>query len=363
MRTRAVVVRIIRQFIRDKRTMALMIAAPMLVLFLMSLVFGSDAYTPRIAVTSSVPAPVQEKLKAADAEISSLTGTNAEDALRSGDVDAVIDVQNQQLSVTLEGTDSSVNRAVVMLLQKLGGGSSPGAAGADGAGAGDAGAGNAGAAGPATQQPQIHYLYGSADLGTFDYVGPVMIGVFIFFFVFLIAGVSFLRERSKGTLERMLSTPLKRSEIVFGYVIGFGIFTSVQASIISWFCIHVLDMWMAGSFGYVLLVTLLLAMVALTLGILLSTFANNELQVVQFIPIVLVPQIFLSGLFSLDTMNSFLQGLSRYFPLTYGAHALKQIMLRGEGWSGIQTDVFVLVGFALAFMLLNIRALKKHRKL
>lgn len=197
----------------------------------------------------------------------------------------------------------------------------------------------------------------------FDNFGPVLIGFFVFFFVFLIAGVSFLRERTGGTLERLLATPLRRFEIVAGYIIGFGLFTTLQASLIAWFAVDILDMMMEGSFLYVLLITFLLAMTALTLGTLLSAFANNELQMMQFIPLVVVPQIFFSGLFNLDTMAEWLRSLSVVMPLTYGADALREIMIRGNGWNEIAKDVYVLLGFAVLFMILNVVALKKYRKL
>jgi ABC-2 type transport system permease protein len=198
---------------------------------------------------------------------------------------------------------------------------------------------------------------------TIDRFGPIMIGVFVFFFVFLIAGVSFLRERTTGTLERLLSTPLRRWEIVLGYVCGFGIFTVFQALLISWFSVQVLGIMMAGSFGYVLLMTLLLSMSALTLGTLLSAFAANELQMIQFIPLVIVPQIFLSGLFPLDTLPLWLQRVGLATPIYYGSQALMDIMIRGKGWNDIALDVFMLIGFSLLFMLLNVLALRKHRKM
>jgi ABC-2 type transport system permease protein len=191
----------------------------------------------------------------------------------------------------------------------------------------------------------------------------VLIGFFIFFFVFLIAGVSFLRERTGGTLERLLATPLRRWEIVAGYVIGFGLFTTIQASLISWFSIKALGIMMEGSFFHVLLITFLLAMTALTLGTLLSAFAGSELQMIQFIPLVVVPQVFLSGLFNLETIPAWLRSFSTVMPLTYGADALREIMIRGKGWSAIWTDVYVLLAFSLSFMILNVFALKKHRKL
>ncbi|KYD31660.1 hypothetical protein B4110_0974 [Parageobacillus toebii] len=132
---------------------------------------------------------------------------------------------------------------------------------------------------------------------------------------------------------------------------------------IAWFAVDILDMMMEGSFLYVLLITFLLAMTALTLGTLLSAFANNELQMMQFIPLVVIPQIFFSGLFNLDTMAEWLRSLSVVMPLTYGADALREIMVRGSGWNEIAKDVYVLLGFAVLFMLLNVVALKKYRKL
>lgn len=104
-----------------------------------------------------------------------------------------------------------------------------------------------------------------------------------------------MRERTTGTLERLLTSPLRRWEIVAGYIMGFGIFTMIQAAIIAWYAIYVLGMLMEGSFGFVLLITLLLSLTALTLGILLSSFANNELQMIQFIPLIVVPRSFSRG--------------------------------------------------------------------
>ena len=211
--------------------------------------------------------------------------------------------------------------------------------------------------------PEINYLHGSADMETFDYIGPFLIGFFIFFFVFLISGVSFLRERTTGTLERLLATPMRRWEMVVGYVVGFGIFTILQSAIIVSFAIYILDIMMAGSIWLVILITLMLAITALSLGTLLSAFATNELQMIQFIPLVVVPQVFFSGLFSIETMAEWLQPLSIIMPLTYGGEAIRDVMIQGDGWNDIYGNVLVLIGFSLLFMILNVLALKKHRKL
>ncbi|MGJ7034195.1 ABC transporter permease [Anoxybacillus eryuanensis] len=343
MRIQAIVVRIIRQFFRDKRTLALMIVAPMFVLFLMDFVFNGETYEPHMAIDSNVPQQLIDALKEADAHVATMTKTNALTALDEQQIDAFIEMDKASLRMTLEGSDPSVSKQVLMTVQKAAQTLMP----------------------PMKQTLAIDtvYMYGSEHMSLFDNFGSVLIGFFIFFFVFLIAGVSFLRERTSGTLERLLATPLKRWEIVIGYVIGFGIFTTIQASLISWFAIHVLNMMMEGSFGYVLLITFLLAMTALTLGTLLSAFANNELQMIQFIPLVVVPQVFFSGLFNLDTMEPWLRSIGVAMPLYYGADALREIMIRGKGWEAISFDVYVLVGFSLLFMVLNVLALKKYRKL
>ncbi|MNJ46367.1 Inner membrane transport permease YbhR [compost metagenome] len=246
------------------------------------------------------------------------------------------------LQIVLEGSDPSVNKAVIMLLQKLGEGLQPDMN---------------------TEKLNITYLHGSENMTAIDQFGPILIGFFIFFFVFLISGVSFLRERTTGTLERLLSTPLRRWELVLGYIGGFGIFTIIQALLISWFCIKVLGILMIGAFVYVLLLTLLLSMTALTLGTLLSAYANNELQMIQFIPLIIVPQLFLSGLFPLETLPAWLQKLGLIMPLTYGTNALSDVMIRGKGWDAIAGNVIVLAGFSVLFILLNIAALRKHRKI
>lgn len=350
MRIRAVIVRIVRQFIHDKRTLALLVVAPLLVLSLMYLVFNGDTYQPKIG-TVQLPAAITEKLTAADAKVTAYdTVEAAEVALADQEIDAFIRLDQGTAQVKLEGSDPSINRAVMLLMQKtLQGQAAP--------------AGVAGSSNGQAVAPEFQYLHGSADMSSFDSFSPVLIGLFAFFFVFLIAGVSFLRERTSGTLERLLATPLRRWEIVVGYMAGFGIFTSLQAVLIAGFTVYALGSLMVGSFGYVLLIMLLLSLTALSFGTLLSAFANTEFQMIQFIPIVIVPQVFFSGLFDLESISPWLRWITHITPLKYGADALRGIMIRGEGWSGIALDVYVLAGLSLIFMLANVLALQKHRKI
>lgn len=345
MRIRALVKRIIRQFIRDKRTLAMMFIAPLLILTLVNLVFSSNEYEPNIGVVSD-QTMIIKKLETADKAFFAYSNSEAAiEDLEDEKLDALIEVNLSSTKITLEGSNPTANKASIMTIEKA-----------------------LKAMSPLTSEqpsikPDINYLHGSADMETFDYIGPFLIGFFIFFFVFLIAGVSFLRERTTGTLERLLATPLRRWEMVAGYVLGFGIFTVIQSAIIVAFAIYVLDIMMAGSIWFVILITLMLAVTALSLGTLLSAFAKNELQMIQFIPLVVVPQVFFSGLFNIETMADWLQPLSYIMPLTYGGEAIRNVMIQGGGWGNIYDEVLILAGFSLLFMTLNVLALKKHRKL
>lgn len=342
MRIGALVKRILKQFFHDKRTLALMFVAPMLILWMMSLVFNGSTYEPKIGAVN-VPEKVTALLESQGAKVTNYSKDEADRALDAAKIDAILSVNGTAPLVKLEGSDPSKNKAVILLLQKTMQQLNPALAQA--------------------QSAVISYLHGSESMAAFDNFGPVLIGYFAFFFVFLIAGVSFLKERTSGTLERLLATPLRRWEIVAGYVLGFGVFTMLQAGLIAWFAIHVLGIMMVGSFWYVLLITLLLSMTALTLGTFLSAFANTEFQMIQFIPLVIVPQVFFSGLFSLENMAEWMRRLGTVMPLTYGADALRNIMIRGKGWNDIAIDVYVLLGLSLFFMAANVLALRKHRKI
>ena len=205
---------------------------------------------------------------------------------------------------------------------------------------------------------EIHYVYGREDLPLFDMAGPTLIGFIIFFFVFLVSGISFLQERTSGTLEKLLSTPIRRWEIVVGYVLGFSLATVLQSFLISWYCVYVLKVMMIGSFFLILLITLLTAVVALTLGMLISTLANNEFQMIQFIPLVIVPQVFFSGLFDLPPA---IANFGYLMPLYYIADALTEVMIRGR--AGTLTEIWGHPAYSIGFMNLNTLFLKKYRRI
>lgn len=184
-----------------------------------------------------------------------------------------------------------------------------------------------------------------------DRVAPALIAVFVMFFTFVLTGVSFLRERSQGTLERLLTTPVGRADILVGYLLGFFIFATVQSLVIMLFVIFGLQVEHEANLAEVVLLLLLLTVVAVSLGIFVSTFARNEFQVVQFIPLVLAPQIFLSGVIvDVEQMPLALEWLAQVLPLTYAIDAVQEMMLRGKGLGDVLLDVGVLVGFGAVLL-------------
>lgn len=342
MRVRALIGRILRQFWHDKRTIALMVVAPLLIMWLVSLIFNGSMYKPKIGLVD-VPPAFSQSLAKESVTLSTYASENtALSDLKNQKLDAYITLQSGRPHLELEGSDPSKNKQVLLDMQKLIQGEST--------------------ANVPNVQPSVGYLYGSSTMSSFDNFGPVLIGVFAFFFVFLVAGISFLKERTSGTLERLVATPLKRWEIVAGYVIGFGIFTTIQAVLMAWFAVDVLGMMMNGQLINLLIITLLLSMTALTFGIFLSSFANSEFQMMQFIPLVIVPQIFFSGLFNIDTMANWLRWFSHIIPLYYGADALRNVMIRGKGFSAIEWDCAFLLALSILFMVLNVISLRKYRK-
>ena len=210
MRAWSIAVRILQQLRRDKRTVVLMIVVPIVVLTLLSLIFNGSDYHPKIAVVN-MPMNLIEKLEEEDASVQRMSEYEAIEAVRASEVDAVLTIDNGELDVQLEGSDPKKNSAVITLAQVV--------------------------IKPAMLQHDIaiSYIYGYDDMSSFDNFGPILIGLFVFFFVFLISSVAFLGERTSGTLERIMTTPVYRWEIVLGYLLGFGVVTAIQSTLVAWY--------------------------------------------------------------------------------------------------------------------------------
>ena len=187
--------------------------------------------------------------------------------------------------------------------------------------------------------------------GVLDRIAPGLIAVFVLFFTFVLTGVSFLRERAQGTLERLLTTPVGRADILVGYTTGFFVLAMVQSVIVVTFTLLVLEVNYQGSIWQIWTVLVPLVVVGVSLGVFISTFARNEFQVVQFIPLLMAPQIFLSGVIAeVDKMPAVLEVLAYLLPLTYAVDGLQDIMLRGDSLGSIGLELGVLALYVVALL-------------
>ena len=330
-RVGAVARRIVLQFRHDRRSLGLLFVAPIVVLALVGALWGSSTTsTVRVVSVGDVEPQLYESLRGTDIELSALDRDAALEALRTGRTDAMIEFRENSANVTVEGSDPTRTRQIVgqveaalthLILDV-----------------------------PLTALVKVSYLYGGPDYSLLDYLAPVLIAVFAYFFIFILSAVSFLRERTSGTLERLLASPLTRGELVIGYLAGFALFALLQALIILAFTVFVLKVQYRGNLATIFVVEAVLVVGAVSLGLAISAFARNELQAVQFVPLILVPQIFLSGLLvPVDQLNDVLHALSTVMPLTYANEALRSVMVKGYALTDplILRDIGILAAFAV----------------
>lgn len=370
MRTLAITKRVIKELLRDKRTLALMFLAPILIMWLMNVMFSANSNTNVELATVNVSQTVKNNLKKIyGVSVTSLSQTQAKKELKNNSIDGIIKYEqaDNKYNVTYANTDSgktaltkqALNQALtrttitslskgMQQLQAVVKASNP----------------NAPIQEKTGSAPSIsnHYQYGNADTGFFAKIVPILMGFFVFFFVFLISGMALLKERTSGTLDRLLATPVKRSEIVFGYMLSYGIISIIQSTVIVLATVWLLKIEVVGSIFNIILISVLLALVALAFGILMSTLANSEFQMMQFIPLVVVPQVFFSGIIPLDSMASWVRYIGKILPLTYTGDALTQIVMYGKGLSSLGGDILALFIFLIVLLWLNIIGLKRYRK-
>ena len=199
------------------------------------------------------------------------------------------------------------------------------------------------------------------EVTIFDSIGFVLLGILAFFMIFLLSGISFVRERTSDTLERLMLTPVKTLSVVGGYVLGFGVFAVIQSTLMILFAKFVLEMSFAGNFLLAMFIMLLLAMSAVVTGILVSAVSKNEFQVVQFIPVIIIPQIFFTGIIPIDSLPTPLIYLSRIMPVYHGSLGLQGVMVYSYGISQLLPQIFILCTIILILFIANIIIIKKYR--
>ena len=343
-RVGAVARRIIVQFRRDRRSLGLLFVAPIVVLTLVGALWGSSATAQvRVVAVGDVDPQLFEALRGTEIQLTALDRDAAIEALKDGQADAMIEFADNAATVTVEGSDPTrtgsivgqVEAALTHLILDV----------------------------PLTAFVKVSYLYGGASYTLLDYLAPVLIAVFAFFFIFLLSAVSFLRERTSGTLERLLATPLTRGELVLGYLGGFALFALLQALVILAFTVFVLKVQYRGNLATIFVVEAVLVVGAVSLGLAISAFARNELQAVQFVPLVLLPQIFLSGLLvPVDQLSDVLRAISTILPLTYANEALRSVMVKGYALTDplIVRDIGILAAFALVMAVAAVLSIRRE---
>jgi ABC-2 type transport system permease protein len=350
----AIARRILSQLRRDPRTLLLVLAAPIFVTFLLHEVVAAGELKPRIAVVGSESLASSLEKRADVTRATDKAG--AAELLASGKVDATVVLDEEAgladspPEVAVDAADPSASAAAVKALRE--------------AMTEYAQASLPAFARKASQAAaiKVSYLNGSESTTTFDFLAPVVLGFLVFFFTFILAGIAFLRERTSGTLERAFAAPIRRRDLVLGYMLGFGAVAAIQTALLQLFVVGVYAAPNAAGFIPALLVNLSLAFAALAMGLFLSAFANSEFQMLQFIPLVIVPQILFAGIFNLRSGPAWMSLVSGLFPLTYAGRALRDLMIRGRGLGSVLPDIAALWAFGALFLALAIRGLGRYRK-
>ena len=206
----------------------------------------------------------------------------------------------------------------------------------------------------------LRYVF-DAQPQVFDRVGPALLALFPFVSMFLVTSIAMLRERTSGTLERLLSLPAGRADLLAGYALAFGLVAVVQAAVAGAVALGPLGLDVQGSPVLVVVVALLDALLGTALGLLLSAFARSEFQAVQFLPAVVLPQLLLCGLLApREAMTGALRVLSDVLPLTYAVQGVQRAAASAELGAALLGDIGVVAGCTVAFLLLGAATLARR---
>jgi ABC-2 type transport system permease protein len=369
--------RILRDLRNDKRTIGLIVLAPVFAMFVFGLAFSGEVSDLRLIVVNSdegaILPPATDTVSLSDDIISNLDRevldlefmTDDEEALEkveSGNAYAVLifpkdftrdviqKLQNESYSgnTTIElrvdksninvanAVTKSVNEALIETIEEAGGEA------------------------PISLDSENAVYGNNADF--MDFFVPGIIAFVVYLLTTLLTLISFVGERSSGTLDRILATPLSEGEIVVGYAIAFGMLGMLQAALLLTVGILVFNITIVGNVVLAFVVIALLAVVCQALGILLSSLAKREAQAVQFIPFVVLPAFLLAGVFwPVEAIPSWLRPASFLVPPTYAAEAGRSIMLRGWGLDMVWPEIVALIIFAAIFLTIAILSLKRRK--
>jgi len=208
----------------------------------------------------------------------------------------------------------------------------------------------------------LHYVFFDR-VALFSTVAPQLLGVLPFVLMFIVSSVAVLRERSSGTLERLLVSPASRLDIIVGYGLAFAVLALVQTALASFITVTFLGVVIVGGFASLLLCTTLAGLLGMAFGLLFSGFARNEFQAVQFMPAFVLPQFLTCGLLvPRETMHQALQYFADIMPITYVVDAMQRVQQFATIDNDLRRDILVLVGFTLLAIVLGALSLRTSEK-
>jgi len=203
----------------------------------------------------------------------------------------------------------------------------------------------------------------SDNLTVFDRVAPALLGVFPFVIMFIITSITTLRERTGGTMERLMALPIGKFDLVIGYMIAFGLLAVVQALLASALILYGFNLDVSGPHWFLVVMALTDAILGTALGLFVSAFASTEFQAVQFMPAFVLPQVLIGGIFiPLSQMPDALESIAYYLPLTYAIDALNEVVNHSDVTDNAWRDILVVASFVVAALLLAALTLRRRTK-
>lgn len=197
----------------------------------------------------------------------------------------------------------------------------------------------------------------------FAAIAPMILGIFPLIVMFIVTSIAMLRERRTGTLDRLMTMPIHKLDLIVGYAVAFAVLALLQAAIASAVVLGLLGVTVLGGTAEVLLCAVVAALLGMALGLFMSAFATSEFQAVQFMPAFIFPQLLVCGLFvARDAMARPLQWFADVMPLTYSVDAMKQVTAQAA-WTGqLSRDLLIVVGFALVALALGAITIRRQER-
>lgn len=367
--------RVMTQFRRDHRSVAMLLVVPIVVMSLLSLVVDLDVGELKVGVyaegTSEIFASnIVDKLGEAIEAEELFSAEEASEAVASGGFDAVLvlgdgfltdrlDGRTATIAIHMAGTNPALNVAVMRELRESMSGILDGVPALVPASCSDECAESVNTTFPELSQVLLH---GHSDLRMIDFHASFFATFFVFFFSFIFSSLAFFRERTLGTLERLLVCPTKPGEIFAGYLLAFFCFGMVQATVIVCFLLYVLDVYAAGSPVLVFVAIMPTVLIAESLGIFVSAFSKREFQVLQFMPIVVLPQVLLSNLFwPVAEFPWWLRAIAMVMPEYHADRAARVVLFEGRGLEAMLPSIAVLLGMCALIMAASAAVIRKSR--